>query len=64
MQGGRAGRYALGTEPSEMLEKLQAFQQMGVDTVVVSPYTGDAQGMTHRLEILAQEVMPALSASR
>ncbi|PON14099.1 LLM class F420-dependent oxidoreductase [Candidatus Entotheonella serta] len=40
MQGGRAGRYGLGTEPIEMVEKLQAFQRLGVDTVVVSPYTG------------------------
>lgn len=63
MQGGRAGRYALGTEPAEMVEKLQAFQEMGVDTVVVSPYTGDAQGMARGLEVLARDVIPALSSA-
>jgi probable F420-dependent oxidoreductase len=62
MQGGRAGRYGLGTEPAEMVEKLQAFKQVGVDTVVVSPYTGEAQEMTRSLEILARDVMPALQS--
>jgi probable F420-dependent oxidoreductase len=63
MQGGRAGRYTLGTESAEMVAKLQAFQKLGVYRVVVSPYTGDAQGMEHGLEILARDVMPALAAS-
>jgi probable F420-dependent oxidoreductase len=60
MQGGRPGRYGLGTEPAEMVEKLQAFEQVGVNTVVVSPYTGEAQEMTRSLEILARDVIPAL----
>jgi probable F420-dependent oxidoreductase len=63
MQGGRAGRYTLGTEPAEMVEKLRAFQRLGVQTVVVSPYTGDTQDMERGLEILARDVIPALSAS-
>jgi len=63
MQGGRAGRYTLGAEPAEMVEKLQAFRRLGVHTVVVSPYTGDVQGMEHGLELLARDVIPALSAS-
>jgi probable F420-dependent oxidoreductase len=63
MQGGRAGRYTLGTEPAEMVEKLQAFQRLGVHTVVVSPYSGDAQAMERGLEVLARDVIPALSAS-
>ena len=62
LQGGRAGRYELGTEPAEMVEKLRAFQQVGVDTVVVSPYTGEAQEMTRRLEMLARDVMPAVQS--
>lgn len=60
MQGGRAGRYGLGTEPGEMVEKLQAFKQAGVDTVVVAPYTSDAQEMVRGLEVLAQDVLPAV----
>jgi probable F420-dependent oxidoreductase len=62
MQGGRAGRYGLGTEPAEMVEKLQAFEQVGVSTVLVAPYTGDAQEMMRGLEMLAGDVIPALSA--
>ena len=62
MQGGRAGRYGLGTEPTEMVEKLQAFQRLGVDTVVVAPYTGAGQEMIQSLEVLAHDVMPALSS--
>jgi hypothetical protein len=61
MQGGRGGRYGLGTEPGEIVEKLQAFQRLGVATVVISAYTGDVQGMMRGLEMLAQDVMPALS---
>lgn len=62
LQGGRAGRYALGTEPAEMVEKLRTFKQVGVDTVVVSPYTGEAQEMTRSLELLARDVMPAVQS--
>ena len=62
MQGGRAGRYGLGTESAEMVEKLRAFKQVGVDTIVVSPYTGEAQEMGRNLEVLAREVMPAVQS--
>ncbi|HEY7709822.1 MAG TPA: LLM class flavin-dependent oxidoreductase [Candidatus Entotheonella sp.] len=62
LQGGRAGRYELGTEPAEMVEKLRTFKQVGVDTVVVSPYTGEAQEMTRSLELLARDVMPAVQS--
>jgi probable F420-dependent oxidoreductase len=63
MQAGRAGRYSLGTEPTEMVEKLQAFHRVGVETVVISPSTGDAQAMVHSLEVLAQEVIPAVQSA-
>ena len=60
MQGGRAGRYGLGTEPAEMVEKLQAFNEVGVETVVVAPYSIDPHQMIRGLEVLAGEVIPAL----
>ncbi len=60
MQGGRAGRYALGTEPSEMVQKLRAFAHLGVERIVISPYSGDPQEMTQALEMVAREVLPAL----
>jgi hypothetical protein len=45
-----------------MVEKLRAFKQVGVDTVVVSPYTGEAQEMMRSLEMLARDVMPAVQS--
>jgi probable F420-dependent oxidoreductase len=63
MQGGRPGRYGLGVDAPEMVEKLHAFERLGVDTVVVSLYTGEAQAMARALEILARDVIPALPSA-
>ena len=59
LQSGRAGRYALGLDPTEMVQKIQTFARLGVDRVVISPYTGEAQEMTQALEVIARDVMPA-----
>jgi probable F420-dependent oxidoreductase len=59
LQSSRAGRYALGLDPTEMVQKIQAFAHLGVDRVVISPYTGEAQEMTQALEVIARDVMPA-----
>jgi hypothetical protein len=59
LQGSRPGRYALGMAPAEMVHKIQAFASLGVETVVISPYTGEAQEMTDALEMVARDVMPA-----
>jgi probable F420-dependent oxidoreductase len=59
LQSSRVGRYALGLDLAEMIQKIQAFASLGVDTVVISPYTGEAQEMTHALEVIARDVMPA-----
>ena len=42
------------------VEKLQAFDQLGVETVVISPYSSDPQEMVRGLEVVAEEVLPAL----
>jgi hypothetical protein len=55
--------YGLGTAPAEMVEKRRAFARVGVETVVVSPYTGNVQEMARGLEVLAREVKPALSSA-
>lgn len=57
MQGGRAGRYGLGTEPNEMIENLQEFENIGVDTVVVSSHSSDPQEIIRGLEVLGGEVI-------
>jgi probable F420-dependent oxidoreductase len=59
MQGGRAGRLTLGQEPKEMVQKLRGLANLGVETVVISPYAGDAQVMTQALEMVARDVIPA-----
>ena len=59
LQSSRAGRYALGLDPAEMIQKIQAFASLGMDTVVISPYTGAVQEMAQALEVIARDVMPA-----
>jgi probable F420-dependent oxidoreductase len=61
LEGGRAGRHTLGTAPAEIVRNLQAFRSLGVDTVVVGSRTGDAKAMMPTLELIAREVMPALT---
>jgi probable F420-dependent oxidoreductase len=61
LQGGRAGRYTLGTTPAEIVRKLQVFASLGVDTVEITPSTGDAQAMMAALLMIAREVMPAFA---
>jgi probable F420-dependent oxidoreductase len=61
LQGGRAGRYTLGTTPAEIVRNVQAFASLGVETVVVAPSTGDAQALMPALEMIAREVMPAFT---
>jgi hypothetical protein len=43
------------------VHNLQAFANLGVDTVVLAPSTGDAQEMTQALEMIARDVMPAFT---
>ncbi len=59
MQSARAGRYALGTDPAEMVPKIRALASLGVEMVVISPYTGDPQEMMRALDLIARDVMPA-----
>jgi probable F420-dependent oxidoreductase len=59
LRGGRAGRSTLGTTPAEIVRNVQAFASLGVETMVITPSTGDVQEMTLALEMMAREVMPA-----
>jgi hypothetical protein len=59
LQSSRAGRYALGLDPTEMVQKIQTFARLGVDRVVIAPYTGESQEITQALEVIARDVMPA-----
>jgi hypothetical protein len=48
-----------GSDPAEMVQKIQAFARLGVDRVVIAPSTGERQEMTQALEVMAQDVMPS-----
>lgn len=61
LQGGRPGRFALGTEPAEMRANAQAFADIGVSRIVVSPYSGDPDVVFPAMETVASEVMPAVA---
>ncbi|PKB81722.1 MAG: hypothetical protein BZY88_05950 [SAR202 cluster bacterium Io17-Chloro-G9] len=56
---GRTGRFSLGRDPAEMLQKAHTYESLGVDRMVISPGTGDPQEMTAAMEMLAREVLPA-----
>jgi probable F420-dependent oxidoreductase len=59
LHSARPGRYALGQDPAEMVQKIQTFARLGVERVVIAPTTGETQVMHEALEMIAQEVMPA-----
>lgn len=61
LQGGRPGRFTLGTDPAEMRANAQAFADVGVSRIVVSPYSGDPAEVMPAMELIAAEVMPAVS---
>jgi probable F420-dependent oxidoreductase len=58
MQGGRAGRFALGTDPEEIGPKAEAFANLGVERMVISPYSDDPQEMLAAAEMIGQHVIP------
>jgi probable F420-dependent oxidoreductase len=55
----RLGRYALGTEPSEIVKNARAYASLGVETLVISANTGDPGEARSALEMMARDVLPA-----
>ena len=53
------GRYSLGEDPAEILQKAQVYESLGVDQLVISPNTRDGAKMLPALEMLAERVLPA-----
>ena len=58
MQGGRAGRFSLGTDPEEIGPKVEAFASLGVEQMVISPYSDDPREMLAAAEMIGQHVIP------
>jgi probable F420-dependent oxidoreductase len=59
LHSARAGRYVLGLDPEEMVQKIHALASLGVDRMVISPSTGEPQKLSQVLEVMARDVMPA-----
>ena len=59
MGAARSGRYSLGTEPTEILQKARTYEQLGVERLVISPNTRNAEEIEPVMEMLAREVLPA-----
>ncbi len=55
----REGRYSLGADPAEILEKAQTYESLGVDRLVISSNTRDGSELMPALEMLAERVLPA-----
>ncbi len=58
-EAGREGRYSLGADPAEILEKAQTYESLGVDRLVISSNTRDGSELMPALEMLADRVLPA-----
>ena len=54
-------RYSLGENPEEVLERSQAYKEMGVERLLVSPNTRDQSKLEPTMEMLAEVVIPAVS---
>ena len=55
-------RYSLGENPEEILERAQAYKEMGVQRLVVSPNTRDQNQLRPIMEMLAEVVIPAVQS--
>jgi probable F420-dependent oxidoreductase len=53
------GRYTLGNDPAEIVEKAKAFAGLGVETLVISANTSEPRDARSALEMLARDVLPA-----
>jgi probable F420-dependent oxidoreductase len=51
-------RYALGTEPAEIVRNAKAFASLGVETLIISANTSDPSEARSALDMVAREVLP------
>lgn len=57
-KGYQPERYWLGQESREILHNASAFRELGVESLVISPATGDTEEISDAMEVLAREVLP------
>jgi hypothetical protein len=53
-------RAALGQTPTEIVRNAQAYATLGVDTLVISAGTVDPREARSTLEMIANDLLPAL----
>ena len=58
-EAGREGRYSLGADPAEILQKAQTYEGLGVDRLVISSNTRDSSKLIPALEMLAERILPS-----
>ena len=58
-EAGREGRYSLGSDPAEILQKAKTYETMGVDRLVISSNTRDSLELIPALEMLAERILPS-----
>ena len=58
-EAGREGRYSLGADPEEILQKAQTYEGLGVNRLVISSNTRDSSKLIPALEMLAERVLPS-----
>ena len=56
----RRGRFALGTEPREIVRTAKAFAALGLDTLIISATTSDVRQARAALEMIGAEVVPSV----
>jgi probable F420-dependent oxidoreductase len=57
----RAGRHALGTKPTEIIQNAKAYASLGVETLIISANTSEPREARAALEMIARDVSPALA---
>jgi probable F420-dependent oxidoreductase len=57
----RAGRHALGTKPTEIIQNAKAYASLGIETLIISANTSEPREARAALEMIARDVSPALA---
>ena len=55
------GRATLGRDPAEVVKNARAYAELGVETLAISANTSDTKEARSAMEMLAREVLPAIS---
>ena len=61
-KGYQPDRYWLGQDPQEIFHSVSTFQGLGVESLVISPATGNIREIGDAMEMLAREVLPKFQA--